>query len=176
MRIYFLRHGESEANFENIMTGQLDVLLTDKGRGQAVAAGEKILEEGIKIDTIVSSPLVRAHETARLVAQTIGFDIDTIIETPLLMERYFGTMQGKKKSEMEPVTEEMIIASGAESDAAILERAQDALEFVKQQAGETILVVSHTGFGRRFHAVIDGVEPAKESGFKNAELTDLGDV
>lgn len=176
MKLYFLRHGESEANFDGLMTGQLDVLLTDTGRGQAISAGERIKAEGIRIDTIVASPLVRARETARLVSSVIGYDDTKVIETPLIMERFFGTLQGKKKAEMEPVTEEMIIKAGAESDEAIYERAQEALQFIKQQGGETVLVVSHTGFGRRFRAVVDGVTPDLEQGFKNADLTYMGEV
>jgi uncharacterized phosphatase len=175
MKLYFLRHGESEANFDGLMTGQLDVLLTDTGRGQAISAGERI-KEGIPIDMIIASPLVRARETARLVASVIGYDDAKVIETPLIMERFFGTLQGKKKVEMEPVTEEMIIKAGAETDEAIYERAQEALRFIKQQGGETVLVVSHTGFGRRLRAVVDGVKPDLEQGFKNADLTYLGEV
>ncbi|EOM19248.1 hypothetical protein SSM_02758, partial [Enterococcus faecium EnGen0192] len=42
MDVVLMRHGESEANFENYWTGWLDVSLTEKGQEQARKAGEKI--------------------------------------------------------------------------------------------------------------------------------------
>ena len=41
MDVVLMRHGESEANFENYWTGWLDVSLTEKGQEQARKAGEK---------------------------------------------------------------------------------------------------------------------------------------
>lgn len=176
MRLYFLRHGESEANVQGMMTGQLDVALTDKGRDQAVAAGEFIVSSLITIDKIITSPLVRARETAQLVAATIGYDETTIAETPLLMERYFGTLQGKIEAEIGPITEEMIFQAGAETEAAITERAEAFLALAEMQEGEALLVVSHTGFGRRLRAIIEGISPSEAQGFSNAQLTDLGEI
>ena len=49
MKVVLIRHGESEANFENYWTGWLDVSLTEKGRQQAWAAGEQIKELGISL-------------------------------------------------------------------------------------------------------------------------------
>ncbi|MDP5114839.1 MAG: histidine phosphatase family protein, partial [Ilumatobacteraceae bacterium] len=42
-----LRHGESTWNQKNLFTGWHDVQLTDKGRGEAVAAGRTMLEAGL---------------------------------------------------------------------------------------------------------------------------------
>ncbi len=64
MKLYFVRHGESTTNKAEQYTGQLDVGLTDYGREQAVTAGRVITEQGLKVDLIISSPLVRAHDTA----------------------------------------------------------------------------------------------------------------
>ncbi len=56
--IYFVRHGESEANQKRIFAGQKDdSVLTEKGREQAKTLAQEIIAEGIKINTIISSPL-----------------------------------------------------------------------------------------------------------------------
>ena len=65
MTLYLTRHGETEWNVQNKICGITDVELTDKGRAQAKELGEKLRD--YKIDLIVSSPLKRALETARMV-------------------------------------------------------------------------------------------------------------
>lgn len=41
MRIFFVRHGQSESNLKKVMAGHKDVLLTDKGREQALETAKK---------------------------------------------------------------------------------------------------------------------------------------
>jgi probable phosphoglycerate mutase len=62
---YFVRHGETVWNVENKICGATDIELTKKGHEQAEETGRKILAMGIKADMILTSPLVRASETAR---------------------------------------------------------------------------------------------------------------
>jgi broad specificity phosphatase PhoE len=74
--IYFIRHGESEANLRHVFAGQKDnSALTDKGREQARLEGEKIKSLNLSISKIISSPLIRAHDTAKIVAGIIGLII-----------------------------------------------------------------------------------------------------
>ena len=69
---YFIRHGETVWNVENKICGATDIELTAKGHEQAIETGKKILSEGIKADKILSSPLVRASETARHISEITG--------------------------------------------------------------------------------------------------------
>ncbi len=79
--IYFIRHGESEANLREVFAGQKDdSALTEKGREQAREAGNKIKSLGLNIDIIVSSPLIRAFDTAKIVAQIIGYSKEIVID------------------------------------------------------------------------------------------------
>ncbi len=56
--IYFVRHGESEANLKGVFAGQRDnSLLTEKGKQQARVTAQNIKNKGILIDRIISSPL-----------------------------------------------------------------------------------------------------------------------
>ena len=57
---YFTRHGQTVWNVENKICGATDIALTDLGHQQAAELGERILKEGIKIDEILYSPLMRA--------------------------------------------------------------------------------------------------------------------
>lgn len=173
MRLYFIRHGESESNFNNIITGQQDIPLTDKGRTQAHLAGQHIREQAISFDRIISSSLVRAHDTARLIAHEIGFPEDTIEINDLVIERSFGTLEGKAKEEAS--SDAIIEAAGGESDEHVRIRAQLFLESLQGTEG-AVLVVSHTGFGRRLRAVAEDIPTGDSKNFENAELADLGEL
>ncbi len=65
--IYIIRHGESEANARNIIQGQTDWPLNERGRLQAKATGTWLAGKGVA--TLRCSPLSRARESAELIAQ-----------------------------------------------------------------------------------------------------------
>ena len=67
--IYFARHGETVWNVENKICGMTDSPLTEKGRQQARELGRKVKESGVHIDEILYSPLSRAADTAKAVAE-----------------------------------------------------------------------------------------------------------
>jgi len=68
----FLRHGESEGNVAGRMQGHRDQHLTDTGREQARATGAWFRRNGITVDRLFSSPLLRATETSQIVAGEAG--------------------------------------------------------------------------------------------------------
>jgi broad specificity phosphatase PhoE len=175
MHVYFIRHGESTSNYGDLITGQQDVPLTEKGREQAREAGRDIVSKGIHIDRIISSPLDRAHDTAKLIAEEIGFPEDRIEINDLVIERSFGSLEGKPKGDAATMSDEHILACGGEVDPQIRERSRAFLDSLRGQQGN-VLIVSHTGFGRRFRAVIDNISTDDSQNFNNAELTDLGEV
>ena len=86
----FLRHGESIGNAESRWQGQSDYALTEKGRLQAQALARRWKSEGVKFDLIIASPLVRARETAQIIASAVDarLELDTI-----LMERHIGSVE-----------------------------------------------------------------------------------
>ena len=175
MHLYFIRHGESTSNYGDIITGQQDVPLTEKGRDQAREAGREIIRQHIHIDHIICSSLMRAHDTAKLIAQAIGYPEDDIQINDLVIERSFGSLEGTPSDKSGRLTDNLIQNSGGELDPAIRFRAQLFLESLQNIRG-TVLVVSHTGFGRRLRAVINDIPTAESQNFKNAELTDLGEI
>ena len=175
MHLYFIRHGESTSNYGELITGRQDVLLTDKGREQAREAGRTIISQGIKLDHIICSPLARAHDTAILIAQEVGFPEDKIEVNDFTIERSFGSLEGQPGGDAATMTDEYLTEHGGEIDVQVRTRAQQFLDSIKGDRGN-VLVVSHTGFGRRLRAVVENIPTNESSNFKNAELTDLGEI
>ena len=92
---YFARHGQTVWNVENKICGATDIELTEKGHEQAKELGEEILKQGIHIDEILYSPLVRAAETARHVSEITG--IPARME-PRLKEQNFGKYESTPRN------------------------------------------------------------------------------
>ena len=84
---YFIRHGETIWNVENKICGATDIELTQRGHEQAIKTGEMISEQGITADVILTSPLVRATETARHISEITGIPVEV---EPRLIEQNFG--------------------------------------------------------------------------------------
>ena len=99
MKLILLRHGESEWNLSNQFTGWVDVNLTDLGIQEAQIAGNKLLEEKISINTINTSILNRAINTAKIVSSIISFNESCIKQSWRLNERHYGKLQGLNKSQ-----------------------------------------------------------------------------
>lgn len=99
MKLILLRHGESKWNLENRFTGWTDVSLTKKGQEEAKQAGQRIIQEGITVNSVYTSLLIRAIETTNIVCNEINFDHTRISYDWRLNERHYGALQGLNKSE-----------------------------------------------------------------------------
>lgn len=86
-----LRHGESVANRAGVVQGQMDSPLSDLGRKQAEDVAREWLSEGLLFDHVITSPLLRARETAKVIASSLGVPLEL---EPSWMERDFGSGQG----------------------------------------------------------------------------------
>ena len=100
MKLVLLRHGESEANFQNYWTGWLDVALTEKGMQQATEAGRKMNEQGLVFDIVYTSVLKRAIKTSQLALAEMNQLYLPVQKTWRLNERHYGALVGKNKTEM----------------------------------------------------------------------------
>lgn len=148
-KLYFIRHGESEMNVAGHFAGVTDTPLTAHGREQARRAGKKARD--LHLDYIISSPLSRAHETAQIIAEEIGYPVDEVHVNKLFIERDFGELEGK------PWAPDLNLdgISDIETRDTILERAKLALQFLQELEGvHNILVVSHGSFGRAMRSLI----------------------
>jgi uncharacterized phosphatase len=167
--LYFIRHGLSEANIAGVWSGTSETPLSTEGKEQAKLAGKSAKNLGI--DHIICSPLSRAHDTAKIIAEQIGLPIDAIEINSLLLERHFGAMEGQPWG-LDLDVDGFI---DVETRDSILERAKLALEHIARLDAEIILVVSHGSFGRAFRHIITPEIPFKHGDattkLQNAEIT-----
>lgn len=98
-KLVLIRHGESTWNKENRFTGWTDVELSDKGRGEAKAAGELLKKEGFSFDIAYASLLKRALNTLWSVLQELDLVWIPIEKEWRLNERHYGALQGLNKGE-----------------------------------------------------------------------------
>lgn len=97
-QILLIRHGESTFNAGQIFTGLLDVPLSDRGRHQITGAAALIAAAGLHPSRIISSPLLRAADTAIGLRQIVAPRVP-IETTWRLAERDYGCMTGVAKHE-----------------------------------------------------------------------------
>jgi 2,3-bisphosphoglycerate-dependent phosphoglycerate mutase len=153
MKVYFVRHGESETNASEIYFGET-ASLTPHGLRQADLVAERF--QSIDIDIILSSTLVRAKETAAVINQPIKKEI---IFSDLLVERKFPSeMIGKLKEGPEAkryyetaranVNDPGWRFSDAENFWDLYNRAKATWQLIEARPEENILVVTHGVFLR----------------------------
>lgn len=149
-RVYLARHGRTAWNREEIFRGRTDVPLDDLGREQARALGKHLARAGIGI--IVSSPLARALETARIACAC--WDGDDPRVDAAFTDLSFGEWEGLSRGEVEERYPDLyrrwatdpasVTFPGGESLARVEERAWPALQrLAEAHAGEAVLVVTH---------------------------------
>ncbi|MBE5813237.1 MAG: histidine phosphatase family protein [Clostridiales bacterium] len=175
MKIYAIRHGETDWNVEKRAQGQTDIELNENGIKQAVAAKE--LVQQLNPDVIISSPLKRAHKTAEIVADG---KIKIILEDRL-KERCFGDFEGTEIATM-PWEEfyhcEKNLSNGnMETVLDLLKRVKNVLTEIKEKySDKTVLIVTHGGTLRAINACINGIPESKTlagQGFKNCEIREF---
>lgn len=150
--IYFVRHGESEANAAGIAAGGgLDSPLNDHGRQQAQQIAGQFKGKGVQM--IVSSPMKRAYETATIIAQNMGFNSSSIVTNELWVERQLGELTGVPKEQIKMYYDMGRLPASAESTERLHTRITQALDWMKTLEADTIILVSHGGVGRMLRAI-----------------------
>lgn len=96
---YFMRHGETDWNQKHLFMGWQDIPLNERGLEQAHEAANLLRPEPITY--VISSPLLRAHKTAEIVAQALQVPLIAIAE---LKECHWGKYEGT------PINEDLIKA------------------------------------------------------------------
>ena len=152
-KVYFVRHGETEANADSVSHGPKE-LLNEKGRVQAKTVAQRF--ETIPVDVLISSPYPRALSTAQEIAQTTKKEI---IQSDLFIERVFPS-ETVDKSYADPqsvlikaqmaanVHDPKWHYSDEENFFDLQERAKKAIAFLEDRPEENIAVVSHGMFIR----------------------------
>ena len=168
---YFIRHGETVWNVENKICGATDIELTENGHEQAIRTGKLILEKGITADKILSSPLIRASETARHISEVTGIPME--IE-PRLIEQNFGRYESTPRdgAEFHEAKKDMASRFGTgESMLQTAHRIYGLLDDIKAGDKEYILV-AHNGLVRIIESYFREMdnEDFSSIGIKNCEV------
>lgn len=145
--VYFVRHGQTVWNVENKICGATDIALTELGHQQAIETGKKILEQGIKADEILYSPLVRAKDTALHIAEITGIPAR---EEPRLKEQNFGRYESTARDgkEFQEAKKQFVCRyEGGESMLHLAQRIYNLLDEVKA-SDKTCILVAHNGIAR----------------------------
>ena len=96
--LVLLRHGESEWNAKGLFTGWVDVGLSEVGKQEAVRGGQLLSQSGMRPDTLHTSVLTRAIQTANLALEEAGLLWLPVQRSWRLNERHYGALQGKDKA------------------------------------------------------------------------------
>ena len=98
MKLVLVRHGQSIYNLENKFTGWKDVDLTDKGRNEALKAGNLLKKEQFIFDYAYTSDLKRAQETLSIILDRLDYRLKPI-KNKALNERDYGDLIGRNKAD-----------------------------------------------------------------------------
>lgn len=156
MKLYVVRHGQTDQNVLGLVQGDTESDLTEKGREEAKALQD--LVKSLNVDIVVSSPLRRAVDTAKLITNN---EKEIIIDDRLI-ERDFGLSEGK------PVDEELTVKYWnfkLNTDINQVEKVQDLMfritEFIEDMRNKyddkKVLVVAHSAILRAIHYAINGI-------------------
>lgn len=156
MKIYLIRHGETEENLKKSYYGDIDCTLTEKGRAQGKKL--RLLLDKIAFDKVFSSEKKRAKETLELIYK------GKYEEDKRLNERSFGIFEGLTYKELESQFEEELqrwnedwinyTMEGGESFRMFYQRVKEFMEDLAHQDIEKVLISTHGGVIRAIYTYI----------------------
>ena len=160
--IYLVRHGETVDNARQIMQGQTQGELNEKGREQARQVAERLATENF--DAVVASDLHRAIQTAEIIAAPHGL---TVVTTPLLRERDWGSFTGR----FIPDLRGEVWPDDIETEEALLQRAHDFLQkMTATYEGKRVVAVGHGIINKAILAVYASCSMSEVQRMMNAEV------
>ena len=166
-RIFLIRHGATVLTAEDRFAGSTNVQLSDEGRGQVRRLAARL--QGENVAAIYASPLDRTMETARILAEPHGLEVQT---RDGLREISHGRWEQMTRKEVGQAFPEEAAAwekdpytfapVGGESGLAVTARALPVLmDIVRQHAAANVLVVSHKATIRLLLSSLLGFDPRR---------------
>ena len=170
--LVLVRHGQSEWNLKNLFTGWKDVDLSEKGVGEARAAGRLLKARGLSFDIAFTSALVRAQHTLMLILEELGQSGLAEHRDQALNERDYGELTGLNKDDARKKWgEEQVLIwrrsfnvapPGGESLRDTLARALPYyMKHIQPEvlSGRRVLVSAHGNSLRALIMAIEGLSP-----------------
>lgn len=170
-RLAIVRHGQTDWNLARRIQGSTDIPLNSRGRAQAAETGLALA--GDPWSMVVTSPLLRALETARIVAGELGLPAPLVV--PELTERHHGEIEGLTFAERQRRFPDGSRVPGLESRQTVLDRVLPALERVaRAHAGGQVVVICHGGvIGTLVRHATDGTRPGVGELIPNGSVHDF---
>jgi broad specificity phosphatase PhoE len=167
VKLFAIRHGETELARERAFAGSRDVALTARGRRQCEAVARALA--GVFVGAVYASPLERARATAATIAVPHGLEVR--IE-PAFREMAFGQWEGLGRAEVAVrwpeayeawrATPHLVDPPGGERLEAVAARVADGLAaLLEAHAGETVVLVSHAVVTRLIVLAALGLGPER---------------
>ncbi len=163
LRLLVVRHGQTDFNAQRRYQGAIDVALNAAGVRQAEALAQRLPTD--EIDAIISSPLERALQTARIIAQTLSCDVQVMEH---FRERSVGVYEGLTSEEVKAkypdlwgqrLTRQMNqTPPGGETILEVGCRVLEGLGQLKERySGKTVLLVTHAFVARVIYGIMNRV-------------------
>lgn len=156
MNLYVVRHGKTIWNEQRKVQGISDIPLTDEGRKETQELVP--LVKKLNIDVVISSPLSRAKETAKiLVDSKLPINIDDRIK-----ERDWGMNEGANIDEVDKWDcWDVILNTKVQNIECIQDfmyRVSDFIEDIKEKyKNKNVLIVTHSAVSRVIHYLLESI-------------------
>lgn len=148
MRFFVTRHGETDWNVLDKVCGRTEVELTDNGRKQAAELADRLINK--KIDVIIASPMRRAVETGRIIADRCG--VSSVEIDDRLIEQDYGIYEGVDRKDEGFLGNKRNFAfryPGGESMMQVAYRTYGLIDELRERYdGKNVLIVCHGGVCR----------------------------
>lgn len=181
MKIYLIRHGQTDWNIAGMIQGSHDIPLNETGRIQARKLAEAMDQR--PITKIFSSPLIRAAETAQMIAKRQKVELCSIKP---LVEVEFGKWEGLTWAEIEnqfpeelkrwTMNPQEVSPPGGETLTSIRNRCVEAWKIIREITGgnEDVAIVSHGATLGHFYSFLMGNKPGEDHKIvENASITTI---
>jgi Fructose-2,6-bisphosphatase len=156
MKLYVVRHGQTDWNLDHKVQGITDIELNDLGRNQAYELQELIKD--IEIDIVISSPLLRAKETAEILVDGKLL----VLLDDRLTERSWGDNEGKSIDEVDRINcwnvSLNVDTNNIEKLHDFMNRVSSFIEEIKLvYSNKNVLIVAHSAVVRVVHYLLEEI-------------------
>lgn len=158
-KIYFIRHGQTDHNGVRIFQSDI-AKLNDHGVSQAKSVARKIPND---IEAIVSSPLLRAQETAKIIADKSNSTVEILSSLtefknpPIIRGKSYDDVDVSKIYDdwcSELLENSSYNSSDTENYYDLIERAREVLDFLAKRKEESLVAVTHSELIRAILGVV----------------------
>lgn len=175
MKLFLVRHGETEENVAGVLIGHNHGILTEKGKAQARETA--IILKDHEFKHIYSSDLNRCIDTTKIIKE---FHPDTPLTfSDELRERNLGVLQGEITKDIDwiKMTGDAFGQGKPENGESVSELKARALDFIKKlyeiHRNDNVLLISHNGWIKQIISYYSGVESKDVAKVENAQVVEV---